>query len=376
MPSVSVTRCQSYDPEEVRDGVRECLDHLGGVKKFASPGDRVLLKPNMLMAAPPDRHVTTHPAVIEAVAELFIDTGAEVKVGDSPGGSFRNIESFWRATGILDVAERLDIELINFEAAGSYIMGGEGYPISRPVVDSDTVVNLPKLKTHSMTIFTCAVKNMYGAVPGFRKADYHREHPRPSEFAEKLLEIYLLTDPALTLVDGVVGMEGNGPSGGDPRHLGLFLASEDALALDIYIPLLLGMDPFRLPVNEAARRRNLAPEPSDIEILGLESESVDDFRWPSNIYYTLDLLPSGLARALMKLWWSRPAIDPERCRNCNVCVESCPADALRSGALVPEFDYSSCINCLCCMEVCPHRAFYQDKSLLYRLTSLFSGVLK
>jgi len=375
MKGIAVSECHSYDHEEVRESVTECIELLGGARRFASRGDRVLLKPNMLMAASPERHVTTHPSVIEAVAEVFLDLGAEVSIGDSPGGSFRNIERFWRATGILDVCRRLDIEPLNFEASGSYIMGS-GYPISRPVVDSDLVVNLPKLKTHSMTIFTCAVKNMYGAVPGFRKADYHREHPRPSEFARRLLEIYLLTEPALNLVDGVVGMEGNGPSGGDPRELGIILASEDAIALDVYIPWLLGMDPFRVPVNEAARREGLAPDPAELEIAGYEPERVDDFRWPSNIYYTLDLLPSGLARAIMKLWWSRPAINPERCRNCNVCVESCPVEALKAGAVIPEFDYSRCINCLCCMEVCPHAAFYQDRSLLYRFTSLFSRVLK
>jgi uncharacterized protein (DUF362 family)/NAD-dependent dihydropyrimidine dehydrogenase PreA subunit len=375
MTRIAVAGCRSYDPEEVRESVDECIELLGGARRFASRGDRVLLKPNMLMAAPPERHVTTHPAVIEAVAEVFLDIGAEVSIGDSPGGSFRNIERFWRVTGILDVCRRLDIEAVNFEASGSYIMGS-GYPISRPVVDSDLVVNLPKLKTHSMTIFTCAVKNMYGAVPGFRKADYHREHPRPSEFARRLLEIYLLTEPSLTLVDGVVGMEGNGPSGGDPRDLGILLASEDAIALDVYIPWLLGMDPFRVPVNEAARMEGLAPDPGELEIAGYEPERVDDFRWPSNIYYTLDLLPSALARAIMKLWWSRPAIDPERCRNCGVCVESCPVEALKAGAVIPEFDYSRCINCLCCMEVCPHAAFYQDRSLMYRFTSLFSRVLK
>lgn len=204
MKGIAVSECHSYDPEEVRESVTECIELLGGARRFASSGDRVLLKPNMLMAASPERHVTTHPSVIEAVAEVFLDLGAEVSIGDSPGGSFRNIERFWRATGILDVCRRLDIEPLNFEASGSYIMGS-GYPISRPVVDSDLVVNLPKLKTHSMTIFTCAVKNMYGAVPGFGKADYHREHPRPSEFARRLLEIYLLTEPALTWLMGLSG---------------------------------------------------------------------------------------------------------------------------------------------------------------------------
>ncbi|MGJ7028213.1 MULTISPECIES: DUF362 domain-containing protein [Methanothermobacter] len=374
MKPISISRCTSYDPDEVETAIRECLQLLGGAGRFASRGDRVLLKPNMLMAATPERHVTTHPAVVEATARVFIDTGAEVRIGDSPGGSFRNIERFWRATGMLDVAGRLDIELVNFEASGSYII--QGYPVSRPVIDSDVVVNLPKIKTHSMTIFTCAVKNMYGAVPGFRKAEYHREHPRPSDFAERLLEIYRITAPSITLVDGITGMEGNGPSGGTPRDIGLILGSEDAMALDVYIPWILGMDPERIPVNAAARRMGHHRDPDDVEVLGHEPERIEDFRWPSNIYYTLDLLPSGLARALMRLWWSRPAIDPDKCRNCNLCVESCPVDALSPGVIIPEFDYGECINCLCCMEVCPHAAFYQDKSLLYRLTGRFSGILK
>ncbi len=373
---ISIAKCNSYAPLEIQESLNECLNHLGGLKSFINKKDRVLLKPNMLRAAQPDEQVTTHPQLVETLAGMVLEEGAIPVIGDSPGGFFRDIEKFWKSTGYHDVSKKLGIELVNFESAGSYISkrSGKKYPLSRAVLDADVVINLPKIKTHSLTLFTCAIKNMYGTVPGFTKADIHRKNPKPSEFAESVVDVYALSRPTLNLVDGVWGMEGPGPSGGDPRKLGMILASTDGVALDTYICHLLKMPPHKVPSTRIAIKQGLGEgKLENMDIRGWNPPVVDDFKWPSNITYSVEMIPSSLSRAIMKFWWARPAINPDKCKNCNICVESCPVKAMQQGVLVPEFNYSDCINCLCCMEVCPHRAFYQDKSKLYNLTSRFSS---
>lgn len=239
---------------------------------------------------------------------------------------------------------------------------------------------MPKIKTHSLTILTCAIKNLYGTVPGFIKTEYHKQAPQPSKFSEKVVDIYALNPPCLNIVDGVVGMEGYGPSAGDPRKLGIILAGNDGVALDSYISHLLGRDPLKIPTNRIAHQQGLGEaDIGKIEVLG-DVPVIDNFKWPPNISYTIELIPGPLARGLMRLWYTRPTIDSKKCKKCLRCQESCPTNALNKPgqltedqkAYIPEFDYGECINCLCCMEMCPEKAIYNDKSLLYKFTSLFS----
>lgn len=379
---VTVTKCQSYSVKEVQAATDRCLDSLGGLKNYISPGDTVLLKPNLLQASTPEEYITTHPAMVEAVINLVKDAGGIPRVGDSPGAFERDMEKYWDVTGLTDVCERLDVELVNFENSGSYHKqrNGQDYYIARPVLDADLVINMPKIKTHSLTILTCAIKNLYGTVPGFIKTEYHKQAPQPSKFSEKVVDIYALNPPCLNIVDGVVGMEGYGPSAGDPRKLGIILAGNDGVALDSYISHLLGRDPLKIPTNRIAHQQGLGEaDIGKIEVLG-DVPVIDNFKWPPNISYTIELIPGPLARGLMRLWYTRPTIDSKKCKKCLRCQESCPTNALNKPgqltedqkAYIPEFDYGECINCLCCMEMCPEKAIYNDKSLLYKFTSLFS----
>lgn len=165
--TVSITKCSSYNLEEVQKAVVECVDAIGA-SSIIKPGDKVLIKPNMLQGKSPDEAITTHPSVVEAVVNMVKDAGAIPMIGDSPGGPARGMESFWDVTGFLDVSERTNAKLVNFEKTGSYerTRNNIDYRIAKKVIDADLVINLPKIKTHGITIFTCAVKNMYGVVPG------------------------------------------------------------------------------------------------------------------------------------------------------------------------------------------------------------------
>lgn len=371
---VSIEKCESYKIESVQNAINDCIKSLGGIKSFIKKGDQVLIKPNMLQAKSPKEAVTTHPQVIEAVINIVQDLGATPLVGDSPGGPEEGLKSYWEKTGYSDVCNRLNVELVNFEKSGIYVKerNNRKYYIAKPVLDCDFIINLPKIKTHSLTMFTGAVKNMYGVIPGLRKTEYHRLAPKPSDFAEIVADVYALATPHLNIADGIVGMEGAGPSGGNPRALGLVLASEDGLALDSLICHILGKKPLKIPLNRLAYEQGLGEaDINNIQVLG-EVIQIKDFKWPPNLANSLNMIPSTIAQGLMKFYWSRPAINPERCSECDKCVKSCPVDALKEGVYIPDYDYSLCINCLCCMEMCPEKAIYLEKSRILRLTSLLS----
>lgn len=368
MSQVAFADCKGYDSSTVFPAVAKAVGMLGGMAAFVKPGQKVLLKPNLLSAKKPDEAITTHPAVLEAAIRLVKEAGGVPIVGDSPGGKISDLKTYWEATGTAEVCRRQGVELVSFEKSGVYEkkVGSRKYYIARPVLDADVIINIPKLKTHSLTVLTCAVKNMYGAVPGIRKSMHHREAPKPREFSALVADIYSLARPHLNIVDAVVGMHGAGPSAGDPKQLGFIMAGSDGVAVDAAAAHLLGLDPFKVPTTGIAHRRGLGEgDIKKIELLGEVPPVRNDFRWPSLWMYSL--IPSSLARAGAKLFWIRPAIDPAKCVNCGACVESCPVSALSTAEPTPVFNYRLCINCLCCQEICPAHAVSQRKSPLARL---------
>ena len=372
MASVSISKCNSYDTKEVQGAVDSCLDKLGGLSSLIKPDDRVLIKPNILIAKPPEEAVTTHPALIEAIIMVIKKVGAVPLVGDSPGGLVGNVGEHWKVTGIEEVCNRLNVEILNFESSGVYEkrINGNHYHIAKPVLDADFIINVPKIKTHGLTILTCAIKNMYGTIPGLTKVNYHKEAPKPSDFAELVVDIFALSKPGLNIVDGIIGMDGNGPSAGNPKEMGLILASTDAIAVDSLICQILGKNPLKVPTNKNAYERELGEaDINKIKVLGYQPDVIDDFKWSPNIASSLDMVPSFISKGLMRFWWSRPVIDPEVCTKCGKCVKNCPVEALSAGVKIPEFDYPECINCMCCMEMCPEKAVKLEKSMLSKLLS-------
>ncbi|MBI4726167.1 DUF362 domain-containing protein [candidate division TA06 bacterium] len=368
MPQISLVKCQSYNQPEVDAAVKKAVDFLGGISAFVKPGQKVLLKPNLLSAQPPNQAITTHPAVVEAVIILVKGAGGIPLVGDSPAGAFKSLDEFWSITGMLDVCRRHQVELVSFEKSGvsQKEFNGKKYHIAKPVLDADVVINLPKLKTHSLTLMTGAVKNMYGVIPGLKKSMYHKQAPKPWDFSKLVADIYALARPHLNIVDAVTGLEGFGPSAGKPRQLGMILAGSDGVAVDALAAHLLGKKPLDIPTTKIAYRQNLGEaDLKNVEVLGDRYDPLKDFIWPPNWFYSF--IPGFLAKYAAKLFWVRPAIDPTMCINCGYCVESCPVSALASVGPVPEFNYKLCINCLCCSEVCPRHAVYQKRSPVAKL---------
>jgi uncharacterized protein (DUF362 family)/ferredoxin-like protein FixX len=332
--------------------IHTLLEPLGGMTHFIKKGERVLLKTNLLIPSDPKKAVVTHPAVIQALAEAILQIGAVPFIGDSPSGQFtkRRLEKTYQKSGLSIVAKDLGIEL-NYDTGITKIDIPQGKklkktPICDFVLHAEKIIAVPKIKTHSYMIMTLATKIMYGAVPGLTKAKYHSLFFRRTAFADMLLDVLSIKKPDLIVMDGVVGMQGEGPSGGTPVNLGVLLASEDAIAMDLAVCDLLGIEPIRIPTLRQAKLRHLWPSEIQYPLLA-----------PQDVRYTGFLLPSS-ADSLMtgsKNHRQQP-IPTEKCTACGQCVEICPKKAIQIIEDRASVDYTKCISCYCCHEICPYEA--------------------
>ncbi len=369
--AVSIIRCEQYDPDTVSGAIGKALDEIGGIEGLISPGDRVLLKPNLLSAKAPERAVTTHPMIVKAVAERVRAAGATPFIGDSPGGVLRGVRRVWENTGMAAMAEKAGIEMVNFEASGSKEIRSGKYlfHVAKPVLEADAVINIGKLKTHTLTLFTCAVKNMFGAVPGFRKSELHKEFPKPGEFSRMLVELYGIVKPDINIVDAVLAMEGNGPSSGDPKKLGVILAGKDAVAVDAVAADMIGFKRGTVQTTKIAGELGLGV--SDIEDIRITGDGAgfkaEDFVLTSN--WKLRMIPGVLARLVSPLVWLRPEINQDACVGCRLCEKSCPVKAISFDGKVCVIDSENCVNCMCCHELCPENAVEIIMSRLARFIS-------
>jgi len=365
---VSIVRCADYTLDNVRSAVKKSFAHLGGIESFVKKDQKVLIKPNLLSAKDPSRAITTHPSLVQAVVEEVQNMGAVPILGDSPGGVERGIKRVWENTQMSLVAGLTGAKLVAFESEGVYERGtkdGKRYFIAKPIIDADVVISLPKLKTHTLTLMTCAVKNMFGSIPGFRKSEYHRDAPKPKDFAAVIVDIYSLTKPHISLVDAVICMDGDGPSSGNPKYLGLLFASTDAVALDMVAAKIMGFKEGEIDTISVAQERSLGAESfSQVEILGESLANLPQVKFvlPSNLF--LKLIPNFLLAPIKPLVWVRPGILDGNCINCNICVDNCPTNSIKKGERAPYFDYTNCINCMCCHELCPQKAVFLKKSWL------------
>lgn len=374
---VSIEKCGSYNDQEVRKAVEACLAPLGGLESVVSGGDRVLVKLNLLSAKSPEAAVTTHPAIVKATVELVQELGAIPVLGDSPGGgsTAASYKALLEKTGIQAVIDKTGCEIVRFDEAKREVAPAKAktfkkLTLAKAVTEADVIIGLPKLKTHTLTYYTGAVKLLYGYIPGLFKTEYHLHTANDINlFADLLLDIHETYPPALTLMDAIVGMEGAGPSNGKPRKIGLVLSSKSCTALDYVAVTIAGFDPMSVPTVRLAQERRVGPARlEDVRIYGerVQPLVVEDFE--KTLTALLSRAPPFLINTLKRFIAAKPVIDVSNCKHCGECFRACPPNAIAfKKARVPDIDYSTCIRCYCCQELCPEGAITVSVPLLRRL---------
>jgi uncharacterized protein (DUF362 family)/NAD-dependent dihydropyrimidine dehydrogenase PreA subunit len=376
MARVALVRCETYNEDEVRQAVRRGIDLLGGVGKFAGPGERILFKPNVLAGDPPPRATATHPAVFRAAAELFGSVTTRLTYGDSPG--FGKPGFHMRTSGLAKAAEEMGVSLADFEAGRKVSFKHANFEakltLAHGALEADGIVSLPKFKTHQLTRITGPVKNQLGCVPGLLKPQYHVRFPRVSAFARMLVAINLLLQPRLYILDAVSAMEGNGPRSGRPVHMGLLLFSEDPVAMETLMCRLIDLDPLFVPTVVAGDELGLGTSRwEEIELVGDSWQEAVKPDFMVTRRAVSSIRQAEAIRFAVNLIMPRPVIDAGLCTRCETCVTSCP---VKPKALTwqdsghnrpPGFNYRICIRCFCCQEMCPERAITVKLPLLGRL---------
>ena len=384
MEETQVYAASCPDYEQAEACIRALVEQMGGMGRFVRPGERIVLKANLLRAAPPESAICTHPAVVEAVAKLVKEAGGTPVICDSPGGALHKeavLRSLYEKTGMAAAAAAAGAEL-SMDSSTRTVSLPEGKVLRQaeiitPVAEADGVIDLCKMKTHVLMSMTGAVKNLFGVIPGLSKVGYHATHPDHATFADVLLDLTGYVKPRLSLMDGILAMEGDGPgSSGTPRQVGLLLAAANPLALDTAAGAIMNLPRQDNPVLLAAERRGLTPcRMEDVELIGgtVEELRMADYKFPastkSNLMDFLGPLSRPAERLCKKALSQTPRIDGAKCVGCGICAKSCPGQAIAMTApgKKARISQKACIHCYCCHELCPQKAVELHQSWLGRL---------
>lgn len=376
MSKVAVYKCTSYDEDTVFQVIKRAVNELGGIGKFVSRDKKILIKPNLLTHKSHGSLATTNSSVFNGVVRLLRESGYEnVYFGDSPGiGTPKQVA---KSAGILDIADKWGVPMLDFESGSvvSYPSGriSKQFEIASGVSECEEIISLPKMKSHQLTRITGAVKNQLGCVYGLNKAAFHVKFPNAVDFSKMLVDLNKLLPVKLFIMDGVIAMEGNGPSGGNPVNMNVIIVSDDPIAVDTAFCRLIDLDPEFVPFIKYGRELGLSDGVTDMvgdDISGLINKDYDVVRSPVR-----DETLFGFLVPLKNLIIRRPYIDKKNCVRCGICSDACPVNGkalkIKAPGKYPEYDYMKCIRCYCCQEMCPHKAIkvkmpFWGRILLYR----------
>ena len=370
---VAIVRCRSYDWDEVDKAVRTGIGLLGGISNFVKTGERIVIKPNLLCGADPDRCVNPHPSVFKAVGSLLSEYDVDLYYGDSPG--FGKCEKHMEKAKLKGVADELGIKLADFDNGQTIshkdALLNKRFVIAKGVLDSDGLISLSKLKTHQLTRLTGSVKNQFGCIPGVLKGEYHVKMPDPYDFSAMLIDLNTLIKPRLYIMDAIIAMEGNGPRSGDQKKLNALLFSGDPIALDSVACKIVDLDPEFVPTSKLGEEAGLGTyHYENIEVVGEDAESFIDKSF--NIIRKPPSSSKGgrIKRFIRNQVAPRPIIDKVNCDTCGTCVKMCPVEPKavdwHTGKKTksPTYKYDRCIRCYCCQELCPKGAITVRNTIL------------
>lgn len=374
---VSAVRCDRYELEQLKESISEVLAPLGGLSRYVRPGKKVLLKVNCLTDARAEKAVTTNPVFLNAVIDLVKECGAEVLVGDSP--AIKPLSMVLKKSGMHDVLTKTGVHAVAFKNSKAVLPHKSDtfhyMEIAGEIDDFDLVINLPKLKTHIQMQLTLAIKNMFGCIVGARKSQWHLKCGVDRKaFATMLADNYRHISPALTILDGIVGMDGNGPVNGRIRHFDVIMASTDGVAIDSVISHLAGFDKDEYLVLNAAREKGVGQaDLGKIDFIGgrLEEFIFQNFQKAEAKELETVPIPFISARVMKSYFTPRPKQNISNCVLCLECAKICPPKVIKQKGKRLEFNYDDCIRCFCCHEICQHNGIEIYKGLIYRVFSAF-----
>lgn len=364
---VSVVPLGEYNAIEAREALEALLSPLGVLDE--ARGKRIVIKANLVSAMKPEEAATTHPVLISALVDMLAERGAEVVVGDSPGGLYNAafVGRVYRVSGMTEVLShgaKLNDDYSERTATNPDGKVLKSFAYTAYLDRADLIINFAKLKSHGMMGMSCAAKNMFGTVPGVIKPEYHFRFPRHEDFADMIVDLDEYFHPYLSIADAVVGMEGNGPTAGTPKKMGFLLASRSPHTLDMAAARLLGFLPEELPILTAAIKRGMAPEKyEDLNFIGdAAGYSVESFE---RVVERRSLEFSGDGKNPIKKFFAkiagmilktRPVLKKHLCVGCGICRDICPAKAIKIEGGKAKISRPDCIRCFCCQEFCPKSA--------------------
>ena len=376
---VALAACDSYEDAAVEAALRKVLDPIDGLS-FVKTGMHVAIKVNLVTAMKPDTAATVHPSVVCALVKMLRERGAEVVIGDGPGGiySAAYLRVVYDVCGMRQAEKagaKLNDDFSVQNAEYPEAVHAKSFPYTAYLGKADAIIDLCKLKTHGMMGLTCAVKNFFGSIPGAMKPEFHYKFPRAKDFANVLVDLYEYSAPRLCICDAVIGMEGNGPTQGTPRKIGCLLASRNGHMLDAVAAGLIGFAPEEIPTLQAAMERGLLPKDrSALSVYGdPEQFAVPGFQTvpaQSDVFFHVlgDGLPGKVADFIAgRVMTPYPKLDPSSCVGCGKCAQTCPAKAITMKHGKPQINRRICIHCFCCQEFCPKGAMKVGRTWIRRL---------
>ncbi len=354
--NVSVVKCSTYNYSKLLTKIECAITLLGGIKRFIKKGEKILLKPNLLSPKSPEKACTTHPEFLRAIITVVKEAGAYPYVGDSP--AIHSIEKVASVSGIKKICEQENVPIISFKnfieiknKDGKLV---KSFKIAKAITEFDKIINIPKLKNHSLTMITVAVKNLFGLIPGIRKGQYHLRFQDPYRFSQMLIDLNMIIKPVITIVDGIVGMEGDGPAAGAPKRIGVIVAGTDTVSVDYICALIMNYNPDEIPIIKAAREANMGGFSAKmINLRGVKLEEVvsKNFKTlnpPASKGFISQIIGSISRNLIIK----KPLINKQKCVGCAECVKVCPSHTITIKEKKANINYKNCIRCYCCFEIC------------------------
>ena len=373
---VSIVKCPDYSEENVKKAMDETFKMFNILQEIKD-GSKVTIKANLVSFMKPEKAATTHPQLLIELCKRLLDKKCEVVVGDSPGGPYNsiNLNTIYKATGMLEL-QKMGVKL-NDDYSTETVKFPEGkvckeFPVTSYLSNADYIINFSKLKSHGMMGMSCAVKNLFGTIPGTIKPEFHFRYPDYNDFANMLIDLNEHLKACFNIVDGVVAMEGNGPTAGVPKQVGLVLASRNPYKLDLICSKIINMEIENVPTLEMSLQRGFIPAnykdvKTNIDIDELVVKDFDTRKVHKSLWFDDD---SKLIGKIFKaLFRSKPQVNKDECIGCKKCFEVCPAKAITMVNDKPQIDRKKCIKCFCCQEFCPKGAMKVKRTAIAKFVT-------